>query len=582
MSISKSSVAIVIAGSGGTGAITAGTTLLSAAARDGHYGLMTKLSGAQVRGGEAAALIEVGPRPIEAQPDRFDALIALDWDHIDRFAPELPLDGDSIVLSDPKAGSVPDVIAATGARIVEFPFASLAASVEGGRLNMVGLGAAVRLAGLSSEAVEAAIRDLIGSKGEKAVAASLAAAQAGADALSATGHTISMPAGEKRPRWMLSGNDAIGLGALRGGIRFVAAYPITPATEITEWLATEMQEHGGRVVLAEDEIAAINMCCGAAFAGTPTMTITSGPGLSLKVETIGLAIAAELPMVVVDVMRVGPSTGIPTKSDQGDLDIVLGGTHGDAPKVVLAPISIADCAPTTERAVHLAEYLQTPVMLLSDQSLGQTQTIIDIPAERPAPLVRRVEPLEGVPFERYALTADGISPMPAPGRPGTQWVADGLSHKPTGHPSNSAKDHIAQLDKRRRKIETFDYGDTWGRIFGPADAPTALLAFGSTVGPAREAAARLTAAGRPTKVVALRLIAPVRHPELAAALAGTALPIVVEQNESGQLFRHLLGARALPANARSFARPGPAPFRPAEIVAHVEAALAAGHQEAAE
>ncbi len=582
MSISKSSVAIVIAGSGGTGAITAGTTLLSAAARDGHYGLMTKLSGAQVRGGEAAALIEVGPRPIEAQPDRFDALIALDWDHIDRFAPELPLDGDSIVLSDPKAGRVPDVIAATGAQIVEFPFASLAASVEGGRLNMVGLGAAVRLAGLSSEAVEAAIRDLIGSKGEKAVAASLAAAQAGADALAATGRTISMPAGEKRARWMLSGNDAIGLGALRGGIRFVAAYPITPATEITEWLATEMQEHGGRVVLAEDEIAAINMCCGAAFAGTPTMTITSGPGLSLKVETLGLAIAAELPMVVVDVMRVGPSTGIPTKSDQGDLDIALGGTHGDAPKVVLAPISIADCAPTAERAVHLAEYLQTPVMLLSDQSLGQTQTIIDIPTDRPAPLARRVEPLEGVPFERYALTADGISPMPAPGRPETQWVADGLSHKPTGHPSNSAKDHLAQLDKRRRKIEGFDYGDTWGRIFGPTDAPTALLAFGSTVGPAREAAARLTAAGHPTKVVALRLIAPVRHPELAAALAGTTLPIVVEQNESGQLFRHLLGARALPANVRSFARPGPAPFRPAEIVAHVEAALVAGHQEAAE
>ena len=583
MSTLRKSVAIVIAGSGGTGAITAGTSLLSAAARDGHYGLMTKLSGAQVRGGEAAALLEIGPTPIEAQPDRFDVLVALDWENIDRFAPELPLDGDSLVLSDPKAGPVPAVIAATGARIVEFPFATLAAGVEGGRVNMIGYGAAAQIAGLSTDAIEAAVRALIGGKGERAVAASLAATAEGARLAAELGLDKRLPAGERRARWMLSGNDAVGLGALRGGIRFVAAYPITPATEITEWLATEMQEHGGRVVLAEDEIAAINMCCGAAFGGAPTMTITAGPGLALKVETIGLAIAAEIPMVIVDVMRVGPSTGIPTKSDQGDLDIVLGGTHGDAPKVVLAPMSIADCAPTAERAVHLAEFLQTPVMLISDQSLGQTQTIIDIPAERPAPLARRVEPLgEGADFKRYALTADGVSPMPAPGRPGTQWVADGLSHKESGHPSNSAKDHVAQLAKRLRKIEGFDYGDTWGQVFGPADAPTALLCFGSTVGPAKEAARRLTEAGRPTKVVALRLIAPVRKAEIAAALAGTHLSMVVEQNQSGQLFRHLLGARALPAATESFARPGPAPFRPAEIVAHVEAALAEGQKEAAE
>lgn len=579
----RASVAIVIAGSGGTGAITAGTTLLSGAARDGHYGLMTKLSGAQVRGGEAAALVEIGSHPIEAQPDRFDCLIALDWLNIDRFAPEIPLDGASLVLADPKSGPVPERIAATGARLIEFPFAALAAGVEGGRLNMVALGASAYLAGLSDEAIEAAIRDLIGAKGEKAVTASLATAKAGAQALAALDIAMPLPAGDKRARWMLSGNDAVGLGALRGGIRFVAAYPITPATEITEWLASEMQEHGGRVVLAEDEIAAINMCCGAAYAGVPTMTITSGPGLALKVETLGLAIAAELPMVVVDVMRVGPSTGIPTKSDQGDLDIALYGTPGDAPKVVIAPISIADCAPTAERAVHLAERLQTPVMLLSDQSLGQTQTIIDIPTARPTPLARLTEPnAEGAAFKRYELTADGISPMPAPGRPGTQWVADGLSHRESGHPSNAGADHVAQMEKRLRKVEGFDYGDTWGEVFGPADAPLALLAFGSTVGPTKEAARRLTETGTPTRVVALRLIAPVRHAAIDAALAGARDVIVVEQNHSGQFFRHLLGARALPSMAKSFARPGPAPFRPAEIVTHVRNVLAGTAREAAE
>lgn len=571
MSTTRQSVAIVIAGSGGTGAITAGSTLLATAARDGHYGLMTKLSGAQVRGGEAAALIEIGPRPIEAQPDRFDALIALDWENIQRFAPEIPLDGDSLVFSDPKAGPVPPVIAATGARVVEMPFAALAASVEGGRVNMVGFGVAAALAGLAKEAIETAVRARIGGKGEKAVAASLAAAQAGEDALAALGLSFALPAGEKKPRWMCSGNDAIGLGALRGGIRFVAAYPITPATEITEWLAVEMQEHGGRVVLAEDEIAAINMCCGASFAGVPTMTITSGPGLALKVETLGLAVAAELPMVVVDVMRVGPSTGIPTKSDQGDLDIALHGTPGDAPRVVMAPISIADCAATAERAVYAAEALQTPVMLLSDQSLGQTQTVVDVPEARPTPLKRLVEPFaEGADFRRYALTESGVSPMPAPGRPGTQWVADGLSHRESGHPSNAAADHVAQLNKRLRKLESFDWGDAWGEVFGPADAPLAVVTFGSTVGPAKEAARRLTAAGRPARVVALRLIAPLRKAELAAALAGATRVVVVEQNASAQLYRHLLGERAIAPTAESFARPGPAPFRPAEIVAHLE------------
>ncbi|MDK9696097.1 MAG: 2-oxoacid:acceptor oxidoreductase subunit alpha [Siculibacillus sp.] len=576
MSEARKSVAIVIAGSGGTGAITAGSAILAAAARDGHYGLMTKLSGAQVRGGEAAALLEVGVDPIESQPDRFDCLIALDWQDVHRFAPEIPLDASSLIVCDPKNGAVPEAIARSGARIIELPIAEIASSVEGGRINMVGFGIAAELAGLEAGAVDEAIRAMIGGKGERAVTASLGASAAGRAAFAATGTSMKLPAGRKAERWMLSGNEAVGLGALRGGITFVAAYPITPATEITEWLAVQMQEFGGRVVLAEDEIAAVNMCCGSSFGGAPTMTITSGPGLALKVETIGLAIAAEIPMVIVDVMRVGPSTGIPTKSDQGDLDIALHGTPGDAPRVVVAPISIADCPATTERAVHLAEALQTPVMLLSDQSIGQTQTIIDIPADRPAPLTRSTVPFAtGPDFRRYVLTDSGVSPMPAPGTPDCQWVADGLSHAESGHPSNSAANHVAQIEKRKRKLETFDFGDTWGEVHGPADAPLALLAFGSSVGPAKVAAERLTAAGTPTRVVALRLLSPVPKAKLAAALAGAKRTVVVEQNHSGQLYRHLRGERALPHGAESFARPGPAPFRAAEIVAHISQEVAA-------
>ena len=563
----RSSIAICFAGSGGAGAITAGSTFLQAAARAGYYGLMTKLSGAQVRGGEAAALVEIGVEPLDAQPDRFDVLIALDWDNVGKFAPEVPMDSASIVLADPAAGKPAEAIVATGARLVDFPLAQLASDVKG-RGNMIALGAAAALAGIDSGAVEQSIRDLIGAKGEAAIAASLAAVAAGAEAAQSIDSDIRLRPGHPGLRWFGSGNEAIGLGALRGGVRFVAAYPITPATEITEWLAPRMGAVGGRAMLAEDEIAAINMAVGASFGGVPSMTVTSGPGLSLKVETIGLAISAEIPLVIVDVMRVGPSTGIPTKSDQGDLDLALTGTHGDAPRIVLAPMSIADCALTTERAVHLAEALQTPVFVLSDQSLGQTQTIIDEPTRRAEPMTRAMESdKSGADFRRYQPTADNVSPMPAPGVEGRQWVAEGLSHDEFGHPSNAARFHVAGLNKRRDKLENHDYGDIWGEVTGEGE--TVIVAFGSSVGPVKEAARRLREQDVAIKVVGLRLLAPIPKKQIADAIEGARRVIVVEQNHTGQLYRHLLGAKALPAEAESLARPGPAPFRPGEIAAHI-------------
>ncbi|MEI2736958.1 MAG: 2-oxoacid:acceptor oxidoreductase subunit alpha [Rhodoblastus sp.] len=563
----RDSISIVFAGSGGAGAITAGSMFLQAAARAGYYGLMTKLSGAQVRGGEAAALVEIGVAPLDAQPDRYDVLVALDWDNVGKFAPELPMDAASLVLADPAAGKPADAIVATGARLVEFPLSKLAADVKG-RGNMVALGAAVALAGIGSGAVEQSIRALIGGKGEAAIAASLAAVAAGAEAARTIESDIALKPGHPGRRWFGSGNEAIGLGALRGGVRFVAAYPITPATEITEWLAPRMKAVGGRAMLAEDEIAAINMAVGASFGGAPSLTVTSGPGLSLKVETIGLAISAEIPLVIVDVMRVGPSTGIPTKSDQGDLDLALYGTHGDAPRIVLAPMSISDCALTAERAVHLAEALQTPVFVLSDQSLGQTQTIIDEPTQRAAPMTRVMDSdRTGADFRRYQPTPDHVSPMPAPGAEGRQWVAEGLSHDEFGHPSNAARFHVAGLNKRRDKIEGFDYGDMWGEVSGEGD--TVVIAFGSSVGPVKEAARRLRESGVAIRVVGLRLLAPIPKKQIADAIVGARRVIVVEQNHTGQLYRHLLGAKALPPEAESLARPGPAPFRPGEIAAHI-------------
>ena len=192
---------------------------------------------------------------------------------------------------------------------------------------------------------------------------------------------LAAPKPSNARRWLLSGNEATALGAIRGGIRFAAAYPITPATEILEWLAPNLTKVGGTLLQAEDELAAINMIIGASYGGTPALTATSGPGLSLMIEALGLATAAEIPVVVIDVMRGGPSTGIPTKSEQADLNIAIYGMHGDAPHLVLAPQSVGDCVFTTQWATYLAEALQAPAIVLSDQFMGQSRAAIERPAD---------------------------------------------------------------------------------------------------------------------------------------------------------------------------------------------------------
>jgi 2-oxoglutarate ferredoxin oxidoreductase subunit alpha len=267
-------------------------------------------------------------------------------------------------------------------------------------------------------------------------------------------------------------------------VRFVAAYPITPATELLEWLAPALARVGGTLVQAEDELASINMALGASYGGVPALTATSGPGLSLMIESLGLGVAAEVPAVVVDVMRTGPSTGIATKSEQGDLNIALYGLHGDAPHIVVAPNSVSDCIAATEWAVGLAESLQVPAIVLSDQYFGQARAIVDPPLLADNALPRETA-TEERPYRRYAVTASGVSPMAIPGTPGTTYTADGLEHNEKGTPSAQAGDHLAQMDKRARKISQLDPGDAWASVEG--DGETAVVSVGSCTGPAREA-----------------------------------------------------------------------------------------------
>jgi len=571
--MSRTSLSVVFAGSGGSGAMTAGALFLRSAAQAGYYGLMTQLFGPQVRGGEAAALVQVSTEPIECQPDRFDLFVALDWDKVDQFAAEIPLDRQSTIIADPAAGPVSPAIARSGARIVAVSMSDpdatrLERALRGRRTNVFAAGLIGALAGIETSILRKALAQVLGEKPADITQSNAAALSAGIAAAASVDLDAKLAPSHETGRWLITGNQAIGLGALRAGVRFVGCYPITPATDLVEWLAPELQRLGGRLVLAEDELAAINMVVGASYGGRPAMTVTSGPGLSLMVETVGLAVAAEIPLVLVDVMRGGPSTGIPSKTEQSDVNIAIHGGHGDAPRVVLAPMSVADCMLTAEWAVYVAESLQTPVIVLSDQALGQAGAVIDPELRRPAALLRLTTgATTGASFKRYALAADPITPMPRPGTPGGQWVGEGLTHNEVGIPVGGAAAHAAQIAKRAKKLQQFDAGDLWGETWGAGD--TAVLAFGSAVGPARVAAQRLTATGRPTRVIGLRQLSPIPLGALGRALAGVQRTVVVEQNHGAQLYHYLRGHDAVPAGAESIARPGPLPFRPAEITAHL-------------
>ena len=560
------SISIAIVGSGGAGALTTGDSLLEAACAAGWHGLFTRTLGPQIRGGEAAALLRLAVDPVECLPDRFDLLIGIDWLNAHRFGAEIKVGPHTLVISDPRGGDPPPMVAQSGARVVEIPMKEMAKAIPDGRPNMIALGIAGRLLGFTVEQVFAPIEKRLADKGPAAIEASLAGIKAGFGAAAGIDFDkqLAAPKPSTARRWLLSGNEATALGAIRGGIRFAAAYPITPATEILEWLAPNLAKVGGALLQAEDELAAINMIIGASFGGTPALTATSGPGLSLMIEALGLATSAEIPIVVVDVMRGGPSTGIPTKSEQADLNIAIYGMHGDAPHLVLAPQSVGDCVFTTQWATYLAESLQAPAIVLSDQFMGQSRAAIERPADvafigarsgrhRILPAPTSATPWRPTACRRWPFRERAAANTPPTASP-----------IPSAGPRPAApRDHLAQLDKRRDKLDHFNFGDHWASVEGTGDL--AVITWGSLTGAAREAVGRAAAEGIEARMVAPRLLAPVRPEQMAAALEGVKRILVVEQTHGGQFHKYLRAHYDLPAPVRVFNRPGPLPITAGEI-----------------
>ena len=331
-----------------------------------------------------------------------------------------------------------------------------------------------------------------------------------------------------------------------------------------EWLAPNLVKVGGVLLQAEDELAAINMIIGASYGGTPSLTATSGPGLSLMIEALGLATAAEIPIVVVDVMRGGPSTGIPTKSEQADLNIAVYGLHGDAPHLVLAPQSVADCLFTTQWATYLAEALQAPAIVLSDQFIGQARAAIERPADV-AFIGKRIgrdrnlaAPINAMPWRPTACRRWPFRARAAANTPPTASPTPKTPTRPAAPPIISSSSTSAATSSTTSTTAT-----TGRRVEGDGDL--VVMTWGSLTSTAREAIAAPPPTDIKVRLVAPRLLAPVQPERLKAALAGAKRILVVEQTHGAQFHRYLRAHYDLPAPVRVFNRPGPLPITAGEI-----------------
>lgn len=351
-------------------------------------------------------------------------------------------------------------------------------------------------------------------------------------------HTTTLIVGTHDPeRLLINGNDAITLGALVAGVDFFAGYPITPASSILEALAVEMPKLGKTCMQAEDEMSSLAHCLGASYAGKKAMTATSGPGFSLMQELLGLASTAELPVVIVNCMRGGPSTGLPTKPEQSDLNEMVYGSHGEASRIVLAPSGVRDSFMQTIWAFNLAEKYQLPVILATDHSLSNRTENIPLSHLKGVPVLRRemATDAELADYKRYKFTDSGVSPMSIPGMPGGMHVAEGLEHNEYGNPNYTGANHEAMIRKRLEKID-----DAWRypaalERFGDENPDILVVTWGSTKGPTKEAVTAALGEGKKVGYVVPKILNPLPREGFLDMIEKAPQVIVAEMNHTGQL-----------------------------------------------
>ncbi len=570
--IELADVSVMIGGQGGDGTLTVSDLLGRYFLHRGLYVYTSRNVLSRIRGGHADASVRASRDPVSAVKAQVDVLVAFDREAIELGREELASHGFIIYDSTTFRSDLPN---AAG-----FPFATLVGGPLGQPIfkNTAAYGALSVVFGFDPAFTRAVIEERFRRRGPEALEKNLKALEIGRRvALEGDGvaHRFTVASGEAKDLVLTTGNQAVALGFVVGGGRFFAGYPITPATEVMEYLQRYLPPFHGVVRQAEDELAAINMVIGAAYAGARAMTSTSGPGLSLMTEGIGHAATAELPIVVADCQRVGPSTGQPTRHEQSDLSHLANLGHGEYPRFIVAPADPLDAFGITIEALNLADRWRLPVILLLDQALSQNTTtsrrfdLSGLKIDRGRRLTS--ETVAGLTqYKAYEFSDDGASPYAPPGTPGVWAEITGNEHDEWGHVSVNPVNRRKMMRKRMEKMVRARGELPAGRLFGPASAQVGLVGFGSTSGPILEAQRILERRGLSTRYYQARTLYPVPTHEIDPFLHGVKVAYVVEHNYTGQFARLL--RETMPwhhAKLSSVLKYDGFSFRASEIVSHI-------------
>ncbi|WP_372879922.1 2-oxoacid:acceptor oxidoreductase subunit alpha [Staphylococcus epidermidis] len=540
----KSQISWKVGGQQGEGIESTGEIFATAMNRKGYFLYGYRHFSSRIKGGHTNNKIRVSTSPVHAISDDLDILIAFDQETIELNHHEMR--EDSIIIADAKAK--PQKPENCVAQLIELPFTSTAKELGTALMkNMVAIGATSALMDLNTSTFETLIDNMFSKKGNKVVDMNIQALNMGYDLMKQQVTNVNgdftLENGSGHPHLYMIGNDAIGLGAIAAGSRFMSAYPITPASEIMEYMIANLPKVDGTVVQTEDEIAAATMAIGANYAGVRGFTASAGPGLSLMMESIGLSGMTETPLVIINTQRGGPSTGLPTKQEQSDLMQMIYGTHGDIPKIVVAPTDAEDAFYLTMEAFNLAEEYQCPVILLSDLQLSlgkQTVKTLDynkIDIRRGEIIQSDIERDEDdkAYFKRYALTTSGVSPRPIPGIKGGIHHVTGVEHNEEGKPSEAPINRQNQMEKRMRKTESLVINNPVLLNEHDDEADILYVGFISTKGAIEEGAERLERQGVKVNTMHIRQLHPFPKDIVQQAINKASKVIVAEHNYQGQL-----------------------------------------------
>jgi 2-oxoglutarate ferredoxin oxidoreductase subunit alpha len=564
-------------GAAGDGIASIGETLSRSLSRMGLHVFGFNAYQSVIRGGHVWFQARAAKERVYSQGDGCDVLYALNEETARVHLPTLRAGGT--IVYDPENFTVNPSDLPVGTKALSVPTLAIARKFTSQPIlqNAAGLGAVAFLSGIPLEVLQTTIADSFGSKKGDVVDWNVSGAAEGFRYATehASPHDRAVrPAGAAK--LLMSGNQAIALGAAAAGCKFLAQYPMTPASSIMHWMAAHSHEIGVVVKQAEDELAAINMAIGASFGGVRSMTATSGGGFSLMVEALGMAGMAEVPLVVVESQRSGPSTGLPTKTEQGDLNLMLGAGQGEFPRAILAPTQPVEAYRAMLRAFDLAESWQTPILVASDLHLSESFATVDreeIDLNVEIPSLYTVQP-NGHDYLRYRHTASGVSPRSLPGQPGLNYVAGSDEHDEKGHLISDVKSGIPiwvaertrMMEKRMGKLRGIARASAGPVVEGPRSADLTFVAWGSTVGAIRDAMRLLSERGRTTNVVHLPTVYPLHGDELRALVGGAKATLLVEANYSGQLGRLIRAETGLEFPQKLLKFDGE-PFYPMEIVA---------------